>query len=139
MRYIFGMCVGLIFTSVAISPVLADALKFSASFSVNSAGNTNVDIQNVSNVPVTVYSVIINRKENDAMCHLKPFLDMDGVPFFVRGDITEEELELFRYIPQNSVKLQFGDEAGIAVFRGCGSILELKLVTDLGPYLFTSK
>ena len=122
------------------SPAIAEIVKLSASHYINEVGNTVVDIQNVGDIPVVIYSVIVNRKENDPICHLRPFSNLDDeLPSFGRSDTDDETLRAIRSKRETSVTLQFADEVGVYIFQGCGSVLELVLKTDAGDYRFRMK
>lgn len=119
-------------------PACADELKLSASISSSVAGQS-VDIQNVSDVPVTIYSMVVNRKENSLVCELGAWHStLTGETWFARRDTDESEAEALRMKALPSVRLGIGDEVGVSVYRTCGNVLELKRATDMGDYLFTS-
>ncbi|MEO1363189.1 MAG: hypothetical protein AAFU86_05385 [Pseudomonadota bacterium] len=136
--YATKLTFGLVFLlCVLAGPGRSEEIRLSATFVEKTNGNMDIEIQNRDDRPVTVRSIVINRKEGDPICHLRLFKSFDGELWFARTDSSEEELAALSMERLDSVTLRFGDEVGAAVYRGCGSILEVAVWTDEGRYMFT--
>ncbi|WP_274830539.1 hypothetical protein [Phaeobacter gallaeciensis] len=136
--YATRLTFGLVFLlCVLAGPGRSEEISLSATFIEKSNGNMVIEFQNTGDRPVAVRSIVINRKEGDPICHLRPFKGFNGELWFARSDSSEEKRAALSMERVDSVTLRFGDEVGAAVYRGCGSILEVAVSTDEGRYMFT--
>lgn len=124
------------FAALVGSPLWAEDVQLSASIVEGSNGNTNIELQNVSEKPVTIISAVVNRKRNNPVCVLSPYRGFDDSTWFARSDVDEAQSIALSMTPISAITLQFGDEVSLSVYHGCGSVLELELRLDSGNLIY---
>lgn len=125
----------LFFSILAATAATPVAAEISAWIEHQATGNYIVTVQNRGNDPIVLRSAVVNRKDGDPICHLRPFEYPDGEVALQRSDSASDEYGIH---PTDAARLAFGDEADLLVYRGCGRFLEMKLLTDDGTIAFSS-
>ena len=98
-------------------------------------GNAEVEVQNVGDIREVILYGIVNRKSNKLTCVLRPVQSMDGsFRYFTRSD---SELSEYGLVSLDSIPLDFGDVVTFSAFRGCGRLIELRIISTEREVLFT--
>lgn len=117
--------------SVSLVAFTALAADLDVKRSVENNGNATLTIVNVDQAPITIDSIQINHS-NKAFCNLVPIASNFDTAF-MRSDLFDEGNVSFpdqRKV--DSVSLAYGETASAHVFRGCGAVLAVDILTNAG-------
>lgn len=131
----YSVLLGFVILVITTSVVHA-GIDLKIELSSNSSGGYEVDITNLDDGPIEIKTIVVNRKHGNSVCTLRP-VHMPAMPefgaWFARSDALLKDIDL---VSVPFVKLSFGDRVTALLFRACGELLELELMTNQGKRVY---